>query len=184
MELYYWRDLFKALHIIGFVSWFAGLFYGVRLFVYHAEANQMAEPERSILIRQYNIMEWRLFRIITNPAMFFTVICGIGMFITFPDYLRMGWLQVKLGLLALLIGYHFYCRRIIRQLEQGAQVMSSFQFRLFNELPTLFLVSIVLLAIFRDGLNFGYAFGGIFLFGVLLFIGARAYRRARMKNKG
>jgi len=170
---------FKALHIIGFVSWFAGLFYLVRLFVYHVEAEQKPQPERDILKKQFNIMEWKLYRIITNPAMIITVIFGSAMLIQNPVYLTFGWMHIKLGLLVLLIAYHYYCRRIIRNLENGTNTFTSFQFRLFNEIPTLFLVSIVLFAVVRDGLNYWYVLAGIIAFSIFLFYAARAYKKKR-----
>ena len=82
VKTYFWPMFFyfKALHIIGFVSWFAGLFYLVRLFVYHVEAEQKPQPEQNILKKQFNLMEWKLYSIITNPAMIFTVIFGLIVF--------------------------------------------------------------------------------------------------------
>ena len=88
---------FQALHIIGFVSWFAGLFYLVRLFVYHVEAEQKPQPEQDILKKQYSLMEWKLYRIITNPAMIITVVFGSLMLIQNPDYFSMGWMVAFFG---------------------------------------------------------------------------------------
>lgn len=170
---------FKALHIIGFVSWFAGLFYLVRLFVYHVEADQRPQPEKAILKKQFNLMEWKLYKIITNPAMIFTVIFGSAMLFQNPAYLTLGWMQIKLGLLILLIFYHYYCKRIIQNLENGTNTLSSFQLRLFNEVPTLFLVSIVLFAVVKDGLNYGYVIAGIVAFSIFLYYAASAYKKKR-----
>ena len=94
---------FKALHIVGFVAWFAGLFYLVRLFVYHAEALEKPDPERSILVAQYAKMEQRLFGIITRPAMIITFVAGIAMLMINPDYLQEGWMHIKLTLVILLL---------------------------------------------------------------------------------
>jgi len=174
---------FKALHIIGFVSWFAGLFYLVRLFVYHVEAEQKPQPEQDILKKQFNQMEWKLYRIITNPAMIITVIFGAAMLIQNPVYLSMVWMQIKLALLILLIGYHYFCKRIIRNLENGTNKMDSFQMRLLNEVPTLFLVSIVLFAVVKTGLNYWYVLAGIVAFSIFLFYAARAYKKKR-ESKG
>ncbi len=170
---------FKALHIIGFVSWFAGLFYLVRLFVYHVEAEQKPQPEQDILKKQFNVMELKLYRIITNPAMIITVIFGIAMLIINPAYLTMGWMQIKLALMVLLIGYHFLCKKIITNLENGTNKIDSFQLRLFNEVPTLFLVSIVLFAVVKNGLNYWYVLAGMVAFSVFLFYAASAYRKKR-----
>ncbi len=169
----------KALHIIGFVSWFAGLFYLVRLFVYHVEAEQRPQPERDILKNQFNLMEWKLYKIITNPAMIITLIFGTAMLIQNPAYLSFGWMQIKLGLLVLLVGYHFYCKKIIRNLENGTNNLSSFQMRLLNEVPTLFLVSIVLFAVVKDGLNYWYVLAGIMAFSIFLYFAAKAYKKKR-----
>ncbi len=176
-----WYFLFKSLHIIGFVAWFAGLFYLVRMFVYDVEAEERPEPERGILKKQFNLMEWRVYRIICNPAMMITWAFGLAMlFWNGLDWLAAnGWMHLKLLLLVGLTIYHLWTKRIIKQLESGGLPYSSFQFRLWNEVPTLFLVAIVLLAVYRNTLNFVYAFLGILVFGLLLFLGAKAYKRAR-----
>ena len=143
---------FKAFHLIGVVVWFAGLFYLVRLFVYHAEASQEPEPAQTILKKQYEIMEKRLYNIITTPGMVVTVAMAIGLLTTEPEVLKDGWLHIKLGFVAALLVYHFYCGRIMRQLAAGQCNWSGQQFRALNELPTLFLVVIVLLAVFKNNL--------------------------------
>ncbi len=172
----------KALHIIGFVAWFAGLFYLVRLFVYHVEAYDRPEVERAILCRQYSYMEQRLFQIITQPAMVFTVICGVSMLWTNPSILEMPWMQVKIVFLIALITYHYYCKNIIKKLTRGERPFSSFQFRLFNELPTLFLFGIVLLAVLKNTLNMLYGFLILILIGTALFVGARFYKKWRTQR--
>ncbi len=145
---YFW---FKAFHIVGFVSWFAGLFYIPRLFVYHAEAQeQQIEPAQSILKAQFLLMEKRLYGIIMTPAMVVTIAMAIAMIVIAPDLLQQTWLQVKMGLVSVLVGFHFYCRRIIRRLEAGEMPLTSKQFRWMNEFPTFFLVVIVMLAIFKN----------------------------------
>lgn len=145
---YFW---FKAFHIVGFVSWFAGLFYLPRLFVYHAEAReQQSEPALSILSTQFTLMEKRLYGIIMTPAMVVTLAMAIGMLTIQPEMLQQTWLHVKMGLVLVLIGFHHYCRRIIRQLEAGETPLTSKQFRWMNEFPTFFLVVVVMLAIFKN----------------------------------
>ena len=179
MLLYY----LKAFHIIGFVAWFAGLFYLVRMFVYRVEADDRPEPLRAAFQDQFNKMAWRVYKIIANPAMMITWACGIAMTIINPDYWTMEWFQIKFSLLVLLVGYHLWCKYTIIKLEQGKKPFSSFQFRLLNELPTLFLVSIVLLGILKDTLQVAYAFGGVLAFGMVLFVFAKIYRAARAKNE-
>ena len=146
---YYW---FKALHLIGIVVWFAGLFYLVRLFVYHAEAREQPEPAQTILKKQYELMEKRLYNIITTPGMAVTVAMALGLIYTEPGILKSGWLQIKLSFVALLLIYHFYCGRIMRQLAKGECQWTGQQFRALNEAPTILLVVIVLLAVFKNNL--------------------------------
>jgi protoporphyrinogen IX oxidase len=146
---YYW---FKALHLIGIVVWFAGLFYLVRLFVYHAEASEQPEPAQTILKKQYELMEKRLYNIITTPGMAVTVAMALGLIYTEPEILKSGWLHIKLSFVALLLIYHFYCGRIMRQLAKGECQWTGQQFRALNEAPTILLVVIVLLAVFKNNL--------------------------------
>ncbi len=176
-------QLFKSLHIVGFVAWFAGLFYLVRMFVYHVEALAKPQPERDILARQFNLMEWRVYRIILGPAVVLTWACGtVMLFEHGGDWLRENWwMHVKLVLLLLLTGYHHSCKGIIRKLERGEVPFTSFQFRLLNEVPTLLLVAIVLLAVYKNSFNVWYMLAGILGFGGLLFAGAKLYKRSREK---
>lgn len=175
--------LFKSLHIVGFVAWFAGLFYLVRIFVYHAEALAKPQPERDVLSRQFNLMEWRVYRIILGPAVVLTWACGTAMLFFYGrEWLTVNWwMHIKLLLLVLLTGYHHSCKGIIRKMERGEVPFTSFQFRLLNEVPTIFLVAIVLLAVYRNGLNALYAFAGMIAFGFLLFIAAKMYKQRREK---
>jgi putative membrane protein len=143
---------FKAFHIVGVVVWFAGLFYLVRLYVYHVEANEQPEPARTILQQQYQIMEKRLYNLITTPGMILTVVMAIAMLIVSPDLLKDTWLHVKLGLVVLLIGYHHYCGRLMKQMAADKFTWSGQQLRGLNEVPTVFLVLIVLLAVFKSSL--------------------------------
>lgn len=177
MTLYY----FKAFHLIGAVAWFAGLFYLVRMFVYHVEADQKPADLKAPFKAQFGLMEQRVYKIICNPAMMITWTCGIAMTLLNPDYWQMGWFHVKFTILLLLTGYHLWCKRIMLRLQNDEQPFDSFQFRLLNELPTLFLVSIVLLGVLKDMLNFLYAFGGVLAFGVLLFVFAKIYQKNREK---
>ena len=148
---YYW---FKAFHIIGVVVWFAGLFYLVRLFIYHVEAEAEPEPASSILKSQYEIMEKRLYRIITTPGMLVTVAMAIGLLVINPDWLKQGWMHAKLGFVVVLLGYHHYCGRLMKQLWRGECKWSSKQLRALNEAPTLLLVVIVMLVIFKKQLAY------------------------------
>lgn len=129
----------KAFHIVFMVTWFAGLFYLPRLFIYHAAAQDEASRAR------FHVMERRLFAIMTI-GMAATVAFGIwliaGWFWPLPR-----WLEIKLVLVVALIGYHFYCLRLIRRLAQGECPHSDRFLRYFNEIPGLFLIAIVVLAV-------------------------------------
>jgi putative membrane protein len=109
----------KAIHIIFVVSWMAGLFYIVRLFIYHVEANERPELERITLQKQFEIMQHKLWYIITTPAMVLSVLAGIGMIWLNPALLGMNWMLVKLAFVLGLLIYHFICQNIINKLKRG-----------------------------------------------------------------
>lgn len=111
----------KAVHLIGVVSWFAGLFYLVRLFIYHAEAHESGGPEREVLMRQYGIMERRLYYMITYPAMVITVVTAIALLILQPGWLSETWMWLKLTVAALLLVYHYWCEITLKRLARGDQ---------------------------------------------------------------
>lgn len=134
----------KAFHIIAMVAWFAGLFYLPRLFVYHADAKDAVSLER------FKIMERRLYFGITWPAAIITTVLGLGLIMMNPDYyLKAGWMHAKLGLVILLWSYHLACGHYRRHIAETASYRSSRFFRVFNEIPTLLLISIVLLVVLR-----------------------------------
>ena len=134
----------KALHLVAAFAWFAGLFYMFRLFVYHAE--NRARPEVAAVLKT---MASRLYRIIATPAMLASFAFGLGMLTWSPAYLAAGWLRVKLVLLLGLLGYHLYVGRVLRRFAADDVYLTSRQCRVRNEIPTLFLVAIVLLAVLR-----------------------------------
>lgn len=177
---YYW---FKTFHLIGVVVWFAGLFYLVRLFVYHAEASQEPEPAQTILKKQYEIMEKRLYHIITMPGMVVTVAMAIGLLTTEPEVLREGWLHMKLAFVAALLIYHFYCGRIMRKLAAGECKWTGQQFRALNELPTIFLLLIVLLAVFKNNLPTDITAWGVFGLIVVMAATIQLYAKKRKRDK-
>ena len=132
----------KAFHIIFVVTWFAGLFYLPRLFVYHAVTTDTVSLER------FAVMERRLFSIMTLGASL-AVAFGLSMIIAAPGYLHFGWLHVKLTFVAALIGYHVWCRVLMADLHAGRNTRSQRWFRLFNEWPALLLIGIVILAVVK-----------------------------------
>jgi protoporphyrinogen IX oxidase len=174
---------FKSFHLVGVVVWFAGLFYLVRLFVYHVEANEQPEPARSILQQQYQIMEKRLYNLITTPGMVLTVVMAIAMLTVSPDYLKDMWLQVKLGFVVALIGYHHYCGRLMRQFAAGQFNWTGQHMRALNEVPTVFLVLIVLLAIFKNNLPTDVTAWGTLALIVLMAATIQLYAKKRRQDK-
>jgi putative membrane protein len=132
----------KAFHVIAMVTWFAGLFYLPRLFVYHADAQDALGAQR------FRIMERRLFAIMTVGAVA-TVVFGAAMLVAAPAYLALGWLHAKLALVALLIAYHVYCYKLIRDFASDRNVHTARWYRVFNELPSLLLIGIVILAVVK-----------------------------------
>jgi putative membrane protein len=132
----------KALHVISIVTWFAGLFYLPRLYVYHADAKDLISTQR------FEIMERRLFAIMTIGASL-SVLFGVLMLIESPGYLQMGWLRFKLLFVALLIGYHAYCYKLLHDFAAHRNARSAKWLRGFNELPALLLIAIVILAVVK-----------------------------------
>jgi len=132
----------KAFHVIFVVTWFAGLFYLPRLFVYHAVATDTVGLERFI------VMERRLFSIMTLGATLAAVF-GISMIVAAPGYLYFGWLHVKLTLVAGLIGYHVWCHALVVAFREGRNTHSQRWYRMFNEAPALLLIAIVILAVVK-----------------------------------
>ncbi len=174
---------FKAFHLIGIVVWFAGLFYLVRLFIYHVEANQEPEPARTILKNQYQIMEKRLYNIITTPGMLVTVAMAVGLLSTEPEVLKEGWLHFKLLFVAILLGYHYYCGRLMKKLAADECRWSGQQLRALNEAPTVMLVVIVLLAVFKNNLPTDIAAWAIFGMIILMAVTIQLYAKKRRLDK-
>lgn len=135
--------LLKALHIIAVTAWFAGLFYLPRLFVYHAMADDAISNAR------FKVMERKLYRGIMTPAAIVAALLGVGMLYKNPSLIAQTWMQVKLGILCLLVIYHLVCGRMVRAFEENRNQRSHVFYRWFNEIPVIFLVSIVLLAVMK-----------------------------------
>ena len=174
--------LAKALHVVGFISWFAGLFYLVRLFIYHAEAGERPEHERAILQPQLELMAGRLWSIITVPAMILTFVGGLSM--VFQLESLASWLHVKFALLAGLVLYTLACGRIRRQQAAKTSAWSPGKLRMFNEVATMFMVAIVFLAVFKTTLSIAWGVGGLLGLGVVLMLGIRGYRAILARKAG
>lgn len=133
----------KALHIIAIVAWMAGLLYLFRLFVYHVEETE------NVVKSRFTVMESRLYRIITLPAMVVAVGLGVALLTLQSDYLRMGWIHAKLAAVVGMIAITFFGGRQIEELAAGKRPFSSRTYRILNEVPTLLLILIVFLVVLK-----------------------------------
>lgn len=187
----------KALHVVGFVSWFAGLFYLGRVLVNHADTENL-EPltgdgpeavhnrlKKDILHEEYTATADRVYRIIVNPAAIITFAAGFAMIGLNPGYLvsgTSGWLWVKIGLVLLLGLYQLYTKaKIMLPMAGGARPWTDWELRLWNEVPTFFLVSVPFIAVYGKGgsLNYYYLVAGVAFFCFMVWRGAVAYRKRR-----
>lgn len=178
--------LLKTIHIIGFVAWFAGLFYLVRMFVYHTDAFDDDQPKRDILRSQYELMETRVYNIICQPAMIVTWICGIAMLYNYGiDWFKENtWMHWKLVPLFLLSGYQGTCKKWMTQLKRSKTKYSSQQFRLINEFPTVILFVIVPIAVFKTSTNPIILISSILgIISALVFF-TKLYKNIRERDQG
>ena len=171
----------KALHLIFVVSWFAGLFYIVRLFIYHTEAKDKDDASWRVLDPQLRLMERRLWTIITWPAAILATAFGYYMVYQLQNH-GTAWMLTKIGLTTALWGYHLINHWLYIKLQKGALPWSSTQLRFWNELAALFLVSIVFVVVLKSAMNWIYGTIGFFALGVLLMIAIKWYKRMRMKE--
>ncbi|SBO42272.1 protoporphyrinogen oxidase HemJ [Cyanobium sp. NIES-981] len=176
-EAYLW---FKTLHIVGVVVWFAGLFYLVRLFIYHREAEELEPALKVAFQHQYSLMERRLANIITTPGMVVAVVCAVGLLSVNPAWLHQGWMHAKLAFVAALLAYHAFCYRLMGQLQQGRCGWSGRQLRALNELPTLLLVIVVMLVVFKNQFPTGAATW--FVVALVVFMAASIQFYARWRR--
>lgn len=173
----------KALHLIFVITWFAGLFYIVRLFVYHAEAKQKPQPEQNILIKQYQLMQYRLWYIITWPSAVLASLFAFYLLYLNPSWLSQPWMHVKLAFVLLLYIYHAKCHQIFKQLQKNEVKHTSNFFRIWNEGATIILFAIVFLVILKSAINWIFGVIGIFAFSILIMLGFKMYKRIRERNK-
>ena len=172
----------KSLHLIFIVTWFAGLFYIPRLFIYQIEAAEKPEPEKSILRKQLALMAKRLWYIITWPSMILATIFALILLYLNPTLLQVTWMQIKLGFVVLLFAYHFKNHQIFKQLQRGEVKYTSKFMRIWNEGATLILFAVIFLAITKSATHWVYGMIGLVGLAVLLMLGIRLYRRIREKN--
>ena len=169
----------KSLHIIFIVTWFAGLFYIVRLFIYHAESNQKQEPDRSILIDHFKVAEKRLWFGITFPSMILTYVFGFWMAWSMFGWDFPGWLWKKLLFVLGLTVYHFICHNIFLNFQKDKITYTSFGLRIWNEVTTLFLFAIVFIVVLKDSGNWLWGMAGLVMLAAALMIGISIYRKIR-----
>ncbi|WP_420401587.1 CopD family protein [Flagellimonas sp.] len=172
----------KSLHLIFVVTWFAGLFYIPRLFIYHIEAWQKPSPEREILSDQLKLMTKRLWYIITWPSAILCTLFAIWLLVLMPEWLNQSWMHIKLGFVGLLIFYHLKCHQIFKQLQRDEVKYTSQFMRIWNEIATLVLFAVVFLVILKNSLDWIYGTLGIIVLAILLMLGIRLYKRIRDKN--
>ena len=171
-----------AIHIIFVVCWFAGLFYIVRLFIYHREAQDKPEPEKSILSKQFEIMERRLWNVISIPSMILVLAAGITMLCLAPVWLHQPWMHIKLTFVFLLLIYHFICQNVMNQMRKGIFKWSSTKLRVWNEVATIFLFAIVFLAVLKDSLSWIYGIVGLLAFTMIIMSAVKIYKYYRTKK--
>ncbi|RKN82628.1 CopD family protein [Ulvibacterium marinum] len=180
MSEYY--NYIKALHLIFVVTWFAGLFYIPRLFIYHIEASLKPSPEKEILGHQLKLMTKRLWFIITWPSAVLCTLFAIWLLVIMPGWLEQGWMHIKLVFVLLLFVYHLKCHQIFKQLQRDEVKYTSKFMRIWNEGATLILFAVVFLAILKSTFSWVFGLVGILGLGILLMLGIKLYKRIRDKN--
>ena len=179
MEYY---QYIKALHLIFVITWFAGLFYIPRLFVYQIESFHKPSPEKEILGKQLKLMAKRLWFIITWPSGILATGFAIVLLILNPYLLEQNWMLVKLGFVVLLIIYHLITHQYYKQLQNDIVKHTSSFMRIWNEGATFILFAVIFLAILKNALNWIFGIIGIIALGVLIMLGFKLYKNIRTKN--
>ena len=171
----------KALHIIFIVTWFAGMFYMPRLFIYNTEANEKPDVEKEILHRQFSAMMKRLWYGITVPSGLLTLVFGPWMWIMLGSLPQ--WLFIKLIFVIFLYAYFISLHVIFKQQTKGIYKYTSQQLRVWNEMATIFLIAIVMLAVVKEAISLAWGLGGLLLFIIILMAAIRLYKMSRNKKK-
>ncbi len=175
-------EVLTALHIIFMVTWFAGLFYIVRLFIYHREAIEEDEFSRRVLMDQYRRMEKRLWYGIAWPSLVLNLFFGLWMLVQRPSFLQEPFMHLKLGMVFLLVLYHILNHLLFQRFQKDRFDHSSFKLRVWNEVATVFLVSIVFIIVLRDSIDWIWGTVGILIFAFALYLAILLYRRIRLKR--
>lgn len=180
MQEYY--DYIKAFHLIFVITWFAGLFYIPRLFVYQIEAFHKPMPDKEILGKQLKLMSKRLWFIITWPSAILAVLFAIWLLLLRPFLLYLPWMHVKLTFVFLLILYHLKTHHFYKQLQSDVVKKSSSFMRIWNEGATFILFAVIFLVILKSAINWVWGVIGIFVLGILIMLGFKIYKNIRAKN--
>jgi len=170
----------KALHIIFIVTWFSGMFYVVRLFIYNTEASEKNEAEKNILRHQFSTMIRRLWLGITWPSAILTLIFGTWMWYLLRSFPQ--WLVIKLCFVIGLYIYHYSLHTIYKQQMRGVFKYSSQQLRIWNEVATIFLVAIVMVAVVKQNISVVWGIIGLGLLSILLMSAIKIYKLVREKK--
>lgn len=172
-------NTFKALHLIFVITWFAGLFYIPRLFIYLVEAQEKPEEARIHIVPQLQLMTRRLWYIITWPSAVLATIFALILLYLNPSWLGFAWMLVKISFVVVLWMYHIKCHQITEQMLSGVFKYSSKFLRIWNEVATLLLFAIIFIVIFRSAFNWIYGLLGFLALAALLMIGIKAYKKYR-----
>jgi putative membrane protein len=172
----------KALHLIFVITWFAGLFYIPRLFVYQIESHSKPSPDKEILSELLKLMTKRLWFIITWPSAILATTFAIWLLVLMPNLLKEDWMLVKLGFVVLLILYHLKTHQIFKQLQKDDVRYTSNFMRIWNEGSTIILFSVVFLVILRNSIDWIYGVLGIISLSIFLMLGIKFYKKLRDKN--
>ena len=169
----------KSLHLIFVITWFAGLFYVPRIFIYHIEATKKTATEKEILTAQLKLMAKRLWYIITWPSAILSIIFGSWLLVLAPYWLEQPWMHAKLGFVFLLVVYQLKTHFIFKELQADKIKYSSNFMRVWNEGATLILFAVVFLVLLKSTLNMAYGLLGLFGLAALLMLGIKLYKRTR-----
>tara|TARA_B110001469_G_scaffold113726_1_gene117275 strand:- start:376 stop:909 length:534 start_codon:yes stop_codon:yes gene_type:complete len=169
----------KSLHLIFVITWFAGLFYVPRIFIYHIEATKKTATEKEILTTQLKLMAKRLWYIITWPSAILSIIFGSWLLVLAPYWLEQPWMHAKLGFVFLLVVYQIKTHFIFKELQADKIKYSSNFMRVWNEGATLILFAVVFLVLLKSTLNMAYGLLGLFGLAALLMLGIKLYKRIR-----
>lgn len=173
----------KALHIIFVVSWFAGLFYLPRIFVYLTEAQDRVEVEKRVLTEAYVKSSKLLLNAIMMPAMCLTLLTGATMLYLTPEWLSQPWMHIKLCFVAGVVAYHLYCIKLAGEHRVGKFRHTSIQLRLWNEVATVLLFAIVFLVVLKSAVDWVWGVVGLLIFSIVIMTAVKLVKKRRESKK-